>query len=155
MPIFVDKTPGKSNLSQPLAIAQYEAGIRCARMTQRDARLAHEKSIDGCSARPDTGAAAFFAPSAATFTAWLLLTVSPGQIIGDKQNLLVSQIRTFLLHASDCHRPRVLVRLLVIDAIERVARGADVVHEGCNSSIGTGCCGSATSPASPAATLRS
>src|SRR5215510_4755993 len=63
---------------------------------------------------------------------------SPGQILDNLRNLLVSQTRTLLLHASDCGGPRVFVRHLVLDAIERVARGADCVHQVCSYSIGTG-----------------
>ena len=54
---------------------------------------------------------------------------SPGQILGNERNLLIRQTRTDTLHASDAGGPRVTIRFLVVDAIERVARGADRVHE--------------------------
>src|ERR1019366_2385752 len=61
----------------------------------------------------------------------------PGQILDNYRNLRIRQIRTLPLHASDCGGPRVTVPHLVLDAIERVARGADSVHEVCSYSIGT------------------
>src|SRR5262249_36374117 len=63
---------------------------------------------------------------------------SPGQILDNLRNLLVSQTCALLLHASDCGGPRVFVPHLVLDPIERVARGADGVHQVCSYSIGTG-----------------
>src|SRR5688572_16242816 len=49
---------------------------------------------------------------------------SPGQILDNYRNLLVRQSRTPVLHASDCGGPPGVVRNLVPDAIDRVARGA-------------------------------
>src|SRR5215471_15487764 len=63
---------------------------------------------------------------------------SSRQILDNYRNLLVIQTRTLLLHASDCGGPAVFIRHLVLDAIERVARGADSVHQVCSYSIGTG-----------------
>ena len=63
---------------------------------------------------------------------------SPGQIIDNLRNLFVSQSRTLVLHASDCGGPRVFVPHFVLDAIERVARGADSGHQVYRCSIGTG-----------------
>src|SRR4029434_3356228 len=63
---------------------------------------------------------------------------SPGQIVDNERNLLVSQTRPLLLHASDCGGPRVFVRHLVLDAIDRMARGADSVHQVCGYSIRIG-----------------
>src|SRR5262249_52187009 len=65
-------------------------------------------------------------------------TGSPGQIVDNQRNLLVIQTCTLLLHSSDCGGPPVFVRHLVLYAIERVARGADSIHQVCSYSIGTG-----------------
>src|ERR1700722_13124787 len=57
---------------------------------------------------------------------------SPGQILDHQRNLRVRQVRSLPLHASDCGGPRVTVPHFVLDAIERVARGADSVHDVCS-----------------------
>ena len=63
---------------------------------------------------------------------------SPRQILNNQRKLLVTQTRTLVLHAGDSGGPCVFVRHLVLDAIERVARGADGCHQVCSYSIGTG-----------------
>ncbi len=60
------------------------------------------------------------------------------QILGHQRNLRIRQIRTLPLHASDCGGPSAFVPRLVVHAIERMARGADRVHEVCSNCIGTG-----------------
>lgn len=61
---------------------------------------------------------------------------SPGENLGNYRDLLVSEIRTQSFHTSDGGGPTVTVRLLAINAIQRVARSADSVDEVCRYRIG-------------------
>jgi hypothetical protein len=62
---------------------------------------------------------------------------SPGQKLDNQRNLLVGQIRALVLHASDRSGPPGIVRRLVLHAVERMARGANRVHEVRGNGIGT------------------